>query len=68
MLTLAAWLNAGGEHTLRYGGKSVVAALSDGKLGSALDSALAWHDRGRPRLVNGREVKHGIMVYDGGRR
>ena len=68
LLTLAAWLNAGGDHTLRYGGKSVVAALSDGKLGSALDSALAWHDRGRPRLVNGREVKHGIMVYDGGRR
>ena len=68
LLTLAAWLNAGGDHTLRYGGKSVVAALSDGKLGSALDSALAWHDRGRPRLVNGREVKHGIMVYDGGKR
>lgn len=68
LLTLAAWLNAGGDHTLRYGGKSVVAALSDGKLGSALDSALAWHDRGRPRIVNGREVKHGIMVYDGGRR
>ena len=68
LLTLAAWLNAGGDHTLRYGGKSVVASLSDGKLGSALDSALGWHDRGRPRLVNGREVKHGIMVYDGGRR
>lgn len=68
LLTLAAWLNAGGDHTLRYGGKSVVAALSDGKLGSALDSALAWHDRGRPQLVNGREVKHGIMIYDGGRR
>lgn len=68
LLTLADWLNAGGDHTLRYGGKSVVAALSDGKLGSALDSALAWHDRGRPRLVNGREVKHGVMVYDGGRR
>lgn len=67
LLTLAAWLNAGGDYTLRYGGKSVVAALSDGKLGSALDSALAWHDRGRPRLVNGREVKHGIMIYDGGR-
>ena len=67
LLTLADWLNAGGDHTLRYGGKSVVAALSDGKLGSALDSALAWHDRGRPRLVNGRDVKHGIMIYDGGR-
>lgn len=68
LLTLADWLTAGGDQTLRFGGKSVVAALSDGKLGSALDSALAWHDRGRPRLVNGREVKHGIMVYDGGRR
>lgn len=67
LLTLAAWLNAGGDHTLRYGGKSVVAALSDGKLGSALDSAITWQDRGRPRLVNGREVKHGIMVYDGGK-
>lgn len=68
LLTLAAWLNAGGDHTLRYGGKSVVASLSDGKLGSALDSALGWHDRGRPRLMNGREMKHGIMVYEGGRR
>jgi len=68
LLTLAAWLNAGGDHTLRYGGKSVVAALSDGKFLSAIDSALDWESRGRPRIVNGREVKHGIMVYDGGRR
>lgn len=68
LLTLADWLNAGGGHTLTFGGKSVVASLCDGKLAGALDSALAWAERGRPQMAGGRERRHGIMVYDGGGR
>jgi len=68
LLTLVDWLKAGGDRTLKFGGRTVLAALCDGKLGTSLESAIAWHNQGRPRISSGHAVKSGIMVYDGGKR